>query len=167
MTPYTEHSHGFTVQEPATREFQVEKAQSLGIEPGPKYGKLQNGDPVETADGQRIEPEEVLSEPQSGRKIVYTSDTRPTPEVIDAATDASLLISSAMFTEELADRARSTGHSTAMDVGRMAAESGSNTVWLTHISPRHEDDEQTLESEASQEFDGDVTVVRDGYSTEI
>ncbi len=166
-TPYTDHSHGFTVQEPATREFQVEKAQSLGVEPGPKYGQLQDGQRVETADGQTVEPEDVLSQPQSGRKIVYTGDTEPTPDVIDAATDATLLISSAMFTEELADRARTTGHSTAMDVGRMAAKSGSDAVWLTHISPRHEDDEETLESEARQEFDGDVTAVRDGYSVQI
>lgn len=166
-TPYTEHSHGFSVREAATREFQVEKARSLGIDPGPKYGQLQNGQTVETKDGKTVAPDEVLSEPQPGRKIVYTGDTRPTADVIDAATDATLLIASAMFTEELADRAHSTGHSTAMEVGRMASESDSQSLWLTHISPRHEDDEQILESEAREEFDGNVTVVRDGYSTEV
>jgi ribonuclease Z len=166
-TPYTDHSHGFVLQETDRREFIAEKARALGLDPGPKYGKLQNGQPVETDDGTTVEPGDVLSEPRSGRKVVYTGDTRPTAGVVDAASDASLLIYSAMFTEEHAHRARSTGHSTAAEAARVAAESGSERLWLTHISPRHEGDEQTLETQATAVFENDVTAVRDGATTQL
>jgi Metal-dependent hydrolases of the beta-lactamase superfamily III len=107
-TPYTEHSHGLIAKETDRREFLAEEAQALGLNPGPKYGQLQSGQSVETDDGQIIEPADVLSEPQSGRKVVYTGDTRPTADVIEAATDASLLIYSAMFADDQAERARLT-----------------------------------------------------------
>ncbi|ERG97113.1 ribonuclease Z [Haloquadratum walsbyi] len=166
-TPYTEHSHGLSVQETPKREFLVKKAQELGINPGPKYGKLQNGHAIETDDGDTVEPEDVLSEPKPGRKIVYTGDTRPSDAIIDAASDASLLIYSAMFTEALAERARSTGHSTASEAAQVASKSGSQKIWLTHISPRHEGEEQKLKSQANNEFDGEIAVVRDGDVTQI
>ena len=166
-TPYTEYSHGLIAEETDRREFRPEKARALGLDPGPKYGKLQSGHAVDTSDGRTIEPEEVLSAPKPGRKIVYTSDTTPTADIVDAATDASLLIYSTMFTDEQTERARSTGHSTATDAAQAGAEADSHRLWLTHISPRHEGDEQTLESEAREVFDGDVVAVRDGHTTEI
>ena len=166
-TPYTEHSHGFSVREADKREFLVGRAQALGIDPGPAYSKLQNGHTVETDEGETVEPEDVLSAPKPGRKIVYTGDTRPTPGVVEAASDASLLVYSAMFTEEQSERARSTGHSTAVEAAQVASESGSEKLWLTHISPRHEDDEQRLESQAKQAFEGEVVAARDGDSTEL
>ncbi|SDG30902.1 ribonuclease Z [Halorientalis regularis] len=164
-TPYTEHSHGFVVREADKREFLPETAQELGLDPGPAYGKLQNGQSVEADDGTTVEPADVLSEPEPGRKLVYTGDTRPTPDIVEAASDASLLIYSAMFTQEQAERARSTGHSTATEAAQVALESGSDRLWLTHISPRHEGEEETLETRARDEFDGEVTAVRDGDTT--
>lgn len=166
-TPYTEHSHGFSIQEASKQEFLVEKAQALGVDPGPKYGKLQDGHTVETDDGDTIEPEDVLSDPMPGRKIVYTGDTRPSDAIVDAASNASLLIYSAMFTEAQAKRAHSTGHSTASEAAQVASKSNSEKIWLTHISPRHEGDEQKLESQANKQFDGEIVVVRDGDSTQI
>jgi Metal-dependent hydrolases of the beta-lactamase superfamily III len=166
-TPYTDYSHGFKIEEAEKREFLVERAQELGVEPGPKYGKLQSGESIKTEDGDTVQPEDVLSDPISGRKVVYTGDTRPCDSVVEAATDASLLIYSAMFRNELAERAQSTGHSTAAEAGHVAAESECEKLWLTHISPRHEGDEQTLESQAKTEFQQEVTAVRDGYSTEL
>jgi len=166
-TPYTDYSHGFVIREPDRREFQVDRARELGIDPGPKYGQLQAGQSVETSDGETVDPEDVLSEPQPGRKLVYTGDTRPTQAVVDAAADASLVIYSAMFADELADHARSTGHSTASEAGEVAAEAGADRLWLTHVSPRHEDEEDRLVSQAASAFDGDTVAVRDGDATEI
>lgn len=166
-TPYTDHSHGLVVEEADRREFLVEEARALGVDPGPKYGRLQEGQAVEADDGTTVEPDDVLSEPVAGRTVVYTGDTRPIPAVVEAASDASLLIYSAMFAEAEAERARSTGHSTAAEAGRVAAEAGSRRLWLTHISPRHEDEEDRLESEAAAAFDGEVVAVRDGDSTTV
>jgi ribonuclease Z len=166
-TPYTAYSHGFSVRETDKREFLVERARALGVDPGPKYGTLQSGQSVETEGGATVEPEDVLSEPKPGRKIVYPGDTRPTPAVVDAASDASLLVYSAMFADAESERARSTGHSTAREAGEVASESGTDRLWPTHISPRHEGEEQRLESQAQTAFDGAVVAVRDGESTEL
>ncbi|ERG88024.1 MAG: metal-dependent hydrolase of the beta-lactamase superfamily III [halophilic archaeon J07HX5] len=166
-TPYTEHSHGFCLQETDTREFLVERARALGIDPGPKYGKLQAGQSVTADDGETVAPEDVLSEPTPGRKIVYTGDTRPTAAVVDAASNASLFIYSAMFADEQSERARSTGHSTAAEAGAVASDAGAERLWLTHFSPRHEDDEQRLVAQAEQPFDGEVVAARDGESLEL
>ena len=166
-TPYTEHSHGLIAQETDRREFLADEARALGLDPGPKYGTLQRGHAVETDDGRTVIPDVVLSDPKPGRKIVYTGDTKPTAGVVEAAADASLLIYSAMFADEQAERARSTGHSTATEAGQVAAESNSRQLWLTHISPRHEDDEQTLAAQAGDAFDGDIAAVRDGDTTEV
>lgn len=163
-TPYTEYSHGICVREADKRTFLVERARDLGVDPGPEYGKLQDGQPVETDDGTIVEPDDVLSGPEPGRKIVYTGDTRPTPGVIDAASNATLLIYGAMFDDDRSERARATGHSTAEEAGRVASESESERLWLTHISPRHEGEENRLEAEARESFEGAVTAVRDGDS---
>ncbi len=136
----------------------------MGVDPGPEYGKLQDGQPVETDDGTVVEPDDVLSDPEPGRTIVYTGDTRPTPAVVDAASTSALLIYNAMFTDDRSERARATGHSTAREAGQVASESESERLWLTHISPRHEGEEDRLEAEASKSFDGVVTAVRDGDS---
>lgn len=163
-TPYTEYSHGICVREADKRTFLLERARDLGVDPGPEYGKLQDGQPVETDDGTVVEPDDVLSDPEPGRTIVYTGDTRPTPAVVDAASTSTLLIYNAMFTDDRSERARATGHSTAREAGQVASESESERLWLTHISPRHEGEEDRLEAEASKSFDGVVTAVRDGDS---
>ena len=163
-TPYTECSHGICVREADKRTFLIERARDLGVDPGPKYGKLQDGQPIETDDGTVVEPDDVLSDPEAGRTIVYTGDTRPTPGVVDAASNSTLLIYNAMFADDRSERARETGHSTAREAGQVASESESERLWLTHISPRHEGEEDRLEAEASESFDRAVTAVRDGDS---
>lgn len=75
-------------------------------------------------------------------------DTRPTADVVDAASDASLLIHRATFAEEGSERVRST----AAEAAQVATETGSERRWLTHISPRRE---------------GGVEAVRDGATTEL
>ena len=166
-TPYTEHSHGLVVEETDRREFRAHEARALGLDPGPKYGKLQNGQTVQSADGTVIEPEDVLSDPKPGRKIVYTSDTKPTPGVVEAAAGATLLVYNAMFTDEQAERARATGHSTATDAARVASDAGAQRLWLTHISPRHEGDEAALTADAREVYDREVVAVRDGETTTV
>lgn len=166
-TPYTDHSHGLSLTEASERTLLVDRARELGVNPGPKYAALKRGQTVETDDGRTVAPDDVLSEPKPGRKVVYTGDTTPVPAVVDAASGASLLVHNAMFSDAQAERARSTGHSTARQAGRVAAESNSDALWLTHVSPRHEGDERRLRTEAEAEFDGPVTVVRDGDSAEL
>ena len=72
-----------------------------------------------------------------------------------------------MFTDEQAERARATGHSTATDAAQVASDAGAQRLWLTHISPRHEGDEAALTADAREVYDREVVAVRDGETTTI
>ena len=141
--------------------------EELGIPPGPAYGKLHAGETVELEDGRVIEPERVVGPPRPGRSLVYTGDTRPVDAAVDAADEPDLLIHDATFDQELAGRARSTGHSTAREAGEIASRAGAKRLALTHISSRYPGDAREHAHEAAAAFDGDCFVAEDGQTVEI
>ena len=122
-------------EEKKGRRFMREKAEALGIPPGPLYKKLQRGEKVEF--GCRvISPEEVLGEQKKGFRVVYSGDTRPTQGVELACRDA-LLIHDSTFDHELLDNAKERLHSTCVEAALLAKRGGALMLYLTHISPRY------------------------------
>ncbi|XP_071712234.1 tRNase Z TRZ3, mitochondrial [Rutidosis leptorrhynchoides] len=72
-----------------------------------------------------------------GWKIVYSGDTRPCPELIEASRGATVLIHEATFEDALVDEAIARNHSTtgeAIEVGNAA---GAYRIILTHFSQRY------------------------------
>jgi ribonuclease Z len=120
--------------------FEAEKAKALGIPPGPLYGRLKNGETITLPDGRIINGAELVGPTRPGRKVVYCSDTIYTPNAVELARDADVLIHESTYLEEdlaLAERAQ---HSTAAMAARVALEAGVKTLILTHFSPRYEAD---------------------------
>ena len=113
-----------------------DEAQRLGVMPGPDFKALQDGRTVEGTSGP-VRPEQVMGEDRQGRAIAITGDTGPCQATIVAAADADLLIHDSSFTNEDEDRARETGHSTAADAARIAAEANVKMLALVHISSRY------------------------------
>ena len=147
--------------------FDREQAEALGIDPGPKYGRLHEGESVETSDGRVIQPEQVVGPPRPGRRVVYTGDTRPTGATVAAADGADLLIHDATFADSEADRARQTGHATAREAAEIARRAGARRLALTHVSSRYAGRVEVLEREAREAFDGDVFLPNDGTTVEV
>ena len=148
--------------------FDRQKAEEeLGIPPGPKYGKLHNGQSVELDDGRVIDPEQVVGDPRPGRRLVYTGDTRPTDAVESIAADADLLIHDATFADDHATRARETKHTTGREAGELAAAAGVQRLALTHISSRYGADPSAISTEAADVFDGKVFIPNDGQQIEV
>jgi ribonuclease Z len=143
--------------------FDEDRARALGVQPGPDFGRLQGGETV-SANGKEVQPEEVLGEPRRGRRLVLTGDTAPCEMTRVVAAGADLLVHEATFSEEEADRARETRHSTARQAAELAAESEVGLLALTHISPRHPP--AVLEEEARAVFPRTV-VPRDFDRVEI
>lgn len=56
-------------QQPAT--FLESKAKELGLKPGPNYGKLKNGQTVQTPEGKTITPDMVLADQSPSQAIAY------------------------------------------------------------------------------------------------
>ncbi len=157
---------GFALREhPRPGRFDVEKARALGVPEGPLFGRLHGGEAIEV-NGRSIEPAQVVGPPRGGRLVVYSGDTAPAPEVVEAAAGADLLIHEATFSEEEVARARETFHSTAKGAAEVARDAGVHRLYLTHLSARYSANPQPLEREAREVFP--VTeVAYDGLAVEI
>jgi ribonuclease Z len=131
--------------------FNPDLARQLGIPEGPLWGEIHRGRPVTLDDGRVIESAVLVGAPRPGRRVVITGDTRPCAATIEAAQGADLLVHEATFTQEEADRARETGHTTARGAAVLAAEAEVGLLALTHLSPRHP--AGALRDEAREVFD--------------
>jgi ribonuclease Z len=126
-------AYGYVLAEDARPgRFDAELAESLGVTPGPEFGRLQRGEVVAG-----VHPAQVIGPAREGRKIVVSGDTAPCETLAIAAHGADLLVHEATFGEEDADRARLTGHSTAAQAARIAADAEVRLLALTHISARY------------------------------
>jgi ribonuclease Z len=152
-------------EDPRPGRFDLEKARALEIPEGPLFGRLQRGESVRVGD-REVRPSEVVGPPRSGRLVVYTGDTAPAPEVVEAARGADLLVHDATFGDEEAARARETFHSTAREAAAVGREAGVRRLILTHISARYSANPAPLEQEA-REVLPETQVAFDGMAIEI
>jgi ribonuclease Z len=120
------------VEDPRPGVFDPDRAQALGITPGPDFGRLQSG---ETVNG--VRPDQVMGEPRRGRRLVLAGDTVPCEMTRLVAHEADLLVHEATLLEDEAERARETRHSTALGAAELAAAAGVTMLALTHVSPRY------------------------------
>ncbi|MCI4064802.1 MBL fold metallo-hydrolase [Micromonospora sp. R77] len=66
--------------------------------------------------------------------IAYTGDTGASPDLVELARDADLLIADATYVDAVPDR-HAGNLSSAAEVGRYAALAGTRHVLLTHLWP--------------------------------
>ena len=107
-------------------------ARAAGLTPGPDFGRVQHG---ETVDG--VAPEDVMGPPRPGRKLLLSGDTRPCDELRIAAHTADVLVHEATFASEETQRARTNGHSTAVQAAEIARDAEVTLLALNHVSTRH------------------------------
>lgn len=139
--------------------FDREKAISLGVPPGPLFGRLQRGETITVVrEGEKTEvrPSDVMGAPRHGRKIVYTGDTGPiVSKLAEVAKDADLLIHDATYDETEVGRAAEFEHATAAQAGEAAAAAAAGTLALVHISSRYISPENHI-ADAKKKFSGPV-----------
>ena len=141
------------VEDPRPGKFDVEKAERLGIRPGPERGRLQKGETVVLPDGRTVRPEEVVGPPRRGHHVAYCVDTLPCEAAVELARGAELLIHDATFSDEEAEWAHQTGHSTIREAAVVAQKAGVARLALTHFSGRFMPrDESRLLQEAQSVF---------------
>ena len=125
------------VEEERPGRFDLDAARELGVPEGPLFGRLQHGEAVTLETGVTVRPDAVVGEARPGRRLVFSGDTRPCKGLFQASLGADVLVHEATFLDEEADRAAETGHTTALQAGRLAREAGVRLLALTHISTRH------------------------------
>ncbi len=124
------------VEEDRPGRFDPEAAAQLGVAEGPDFARLQRGEEVKGASGS-VSPEDVMGESRAGRTVVITGDTAPCNATAEAAFRAELLVHDASFSEEEAQRAAETGHSTVGQAAAVAREAEVKLLALVHISSRY------------------------------
>jgi ribonuclease Z len=117
--------------------FNIEKATALGIPPGPIYGQLKKGETVTLTDGRTIDGSELCGETESGRKVVYCTDTVFCDSAVELAKDADVLIHEATFAHQDAQLAFDRLHSTSTMAAQVALMAGVKQLLMTHFSPRY------------------------------
>jgi ribonuclease Z len=103
----------------------------------------------------------------NGTGIVFSGDTKFSPNLAESARNARLLIHEALSTDGERERTYRRGHSTAAEAGRAAALAGVSELILTHIDSPFHFDTQPLLDEARRHFDGPTSVASDLYQMTI
>ncbi len=128
-------SLGYVFQEDERRgRFDLGKAEELGLEPGPKFKKLENGESV-YVEGSKIDPEDVIKNSRKGRKITYSGDTKPLSKTVDNSKNSDLLIHECTFLDE--DERKDSYHTVLEEVIDIAERANVKKLALVHRSPRY------------------------------
>lgn len=154
------------VEEERRGRFNPKRARELGIPEGPLWGRIHRGEAITLEDGRTIDPSELVGPRRRGRTIVVSGDTRPSEDTVRLARGADLLVHEATFSDEEAQRALETGHSTAREAAEVALRAGVSRLVLTHLSARYSRDASELLREAKEIFP-ETTIARDGMEIEI
>jgi len=154
--------------------FDAERAQALGVEPGPAFGQLQRGNDVVLANGGVVRPADVMGAPRQGRTLIIAGDNRDPERLLQASGQVQVLVHESTYTEEVvAHLGQDQGHSTAARVAKAAAAAHVPNLILTHFSPRFAAEGhggQTvaeLREEATAHYDGKVHLAEDYAVYEI
>jgi ribonuclease Z len=108
-----------------------------------------------------------MGENRSGRKIVYTGDTRAVHDRIrDIAHDPDLLIHDATYDESEADRGAEFYHATARQAGEAASALRARTLVLIHTSSRYVDAQAHI-ADARTAFAGPIVAPDDLQMIEV
>lgn len=131
----------------------ADKLIEAGVEPGPIFRKIKNGDTVILDDGRTIVPADFLGPTQKGRIVTILGDTRCCQNAISLAEDADLLIHEATFSKGEEKLASDYFHSTTHQAAGVAKHASCKRLCLTHISSRYDRNAwQELVSEAQEIF---------------
>jgi ribonuclease Z len=116
----------------------ADKLVEAGVQPGPIFRKIKDGESITLEDGRVLVPEEFLGPDQKGRIVTILGDTRYCDNAISLAKDADLLIHEATFSKGEENLAYDYFHSTTQQAAEVAKRSGSKQLCLTHISSRYD-----------------------------
>ncbi len=156
---HTKPCCGYTMEEDRRPgAFHPERAVELGVPMGPLWSRLQAGQEVETPEGRRVRPEEVLGPARTGRKFSFVTDSLYFPEISPEVANSDLFVCEGMFERELLPSALDKKHMAAFQAATIARDAGGvKKLALIHYSPRYSDQElRVLQEEARQIFSDTV-----------
>ncbi|RMF50736.1 MAG: ribonuclease Z [Anaerolineae bacterium] len=149
---------GYLFEEKSRRPFLAEKAEALGIPPGPWRRELVAGKAATLPDGRVISPEAVLGPEKPGTRLMHVGDTGDIESLLPYARGVDTLVIEATYLEEERDMAHRFAHLTAGMAADLARRAGVGQLVLTHVSRRYR--ERDILAEAQKIFPNTI-VARD------
>lgn len=128
---------GFLFEEKNRRPFLPEKAEALGIPPGPWRRDLVNGKTAALPDGRLIEPAQVLGPERQGTRLVHVGDAGRTDDLLEVCRGVDTLVIEATYLESDADMATRFSHLTTRKAAELALRAGVGHLIITHLSRRY------------------------------
>ncbi|MED4223727.1 ribonuclease Z [Neobacillus cucumis] len=116
----------------------ADKLKEAGVQPGPIFRQIKNGETVTLEDGRVIEPDKFLGPSQKGRIVTILGDTRFCENARVLAQDADFLIHEATFSKGEEELAFDYFHSTTYQAAEIAKQANCRRLCLTHISSRYD-----------------------------
>ncbi len=134
---------GFSIREKDTRKIKVSYIKKEGIPDGPLLGKLQENKSIKWKN-KIIKPEDATYLIK-GKKLAIILDTSLCNNAFSLAEEADLLISEAVYSEDLINKAEEYKHLTAKNAAYLASQSNAKRLILTHFSQRFKTTESIIE----------------------
>lgn len=147
---------GYCFEEQSRRPFLADKADALGIPPGPLRRDLVQGKAVTLPDGKHVAPDDILGEHQPGTKLVIVGDTGETKSLEKVCLNADALVIEGTYLYEEVELAREYAHLTVREAAELALKCGVKQLFITHVSRRYRD--KDVEKEALSIFPNSVVV---------
>ncbi|NPA91604.1 MAG: ribonuclease Z [Chloroflexi bacterium] len=139
---------GYLFEEPPRRPFLPEKAEALGVPPGPERRRLVQGETITLPSGQVVTPDDVLGEPKPGVRVAFVGDAAETESLMPYCQGVDALVIEATYLDQDAELAHAFGHLTAGEAARFARAAGVKHLILTHISRRYTGEQVEAEAKA-------------------
>jgi ribonuclease Z len=145
----------------------VARLKSDGLQPGPAWGQLQQGDDVAMSDGRVFHARDYLLPLRKPRKIIVGGDNDTPALLASESENADVLIHEATYTEEiLIKMGPGPQHSSAKNVAQFANGAKIRNLVLTHFSPRYQEQKGKLsmsdiEAEARASYTGNLFLADD------
>ena len=151
--------YGYSIAIPRAGRFDASRAKELGL-PVQLWNPLQKGNDVEY-EGRIYTSDMVMGPPRRGLKVTYCTDTRPTREIVKAASGADIFICEGMYGDDDKDaKAIEHKHMTIREAAMIAKEADPKAMWLTHYSPSLNHPEDYLDD--ARKIFPRTTMSRDG-----
>ncbi|MEU4830962.1 MBL fold metallo-hydrolase [Streptosporangium sp. NPDC023615] len=99
-----------------------------------------------------------------GRTLAYTGDSGPSPEVVELARGADLLLAEATYVDRVPESSRRS-LSSALQAGRQAREADVPHLLLTHLQPGT--DATAALAAAGTEHDGEIGIAAPGLAVDL
>ena len=139
---------GFVFEEKGRRPFLPEKADALGVPPGPCRRDLVEGKAITLPDGKTISPEDVLGDYKPGTRLVVVGDVGEVDSLVDICRGADALVIESTYLDEEAEMAQQFSHMTAKRSAELAVKAGVRSLYLTHISRRYREKDVIEEAQS-------------------